>query len=350
MSQSDDLLRLPSFARNEALDELIAELATVLGPADEAFSVRGQRPAAPVIFLVGGPRSGSTLTLQALAASGLFAYPTNLMSRFAASPGIGARIQAMLCDERFDYRGELADVGRPISFESDLGKSAGALQPNEFWYFWRRFFPLEQPRKLSESELRQVDVDGFLAGLAAIQAVDGRPLALKAMLVMQDLPFLASLLPNAVFVDVRRHPYFQCQSLLEARRSFSGDVDRWYSVEPDGIDKLSEMDAHHQVAAQVHMLNESLDQQLAAIGQPRTVTMTYTDFCATPNVLIDCIVRAMSSVGHVVTDAPRPLTPFRSRDVVRVDADERDRITRAWFDTTAVDIAGELDIEETTCI
>ncbi len=341
--------RTAAFARNEALDSLIAELADVLGPADSAFSRPGDRPTAPVVFVVGGPRSGTTVTMQALAASGLFSYPTNLLARFAASPAIGARIQALLCDERFDFRGELADVGRPINFDSDLGKSVGARQPNEFWYFWRRFFPLEQPRKLTADELAAVDVSGFVSGLAAIQAIDGRPLALKAMLVMQDLAFLASAVPDSLFVDVRRHPFFQCQSLLDARRAFRGDVDEWYSVEPPDIETMRGLDAHHQVAAQVHRLNESLDSQLAEIGADRTVSMTYDEFCATPGELIRQLDEAMRRLGHEAGRDARRMEAFRSRDIVRVDAAERDRIARAWFDTSGHDITGDLEAKEHTC-
>ena len=37
---------------------------------------------ATVVLVVGGPRSGSTVMMQWLASSGVFAYPSNLLSRF----------------------------------------------------------------------------------------------------------------------------------------------------------------------------------------------------------------------------------------------------------------------------
>lgn len=341
--------RTAAFQRNVRLESLLSELAAVLGPADAAFTPEGATPEAPVVFVVGGPRSGTTVTMQALAASGQFCYPTNVLARFASAPGIGARIQALLLDPRFDFRGELADVGRPVGFESDLGKSPGARQPSEFWYFWRRFFPIDQPRELSPAELADVDVDGFLAGLAAIQSIDGRPLAMKAMLLMQNLPFLAATVPNSLFVDVRRHPFFQCQSLLDARRRFRGTVEDWYSVEFADMDELSALDPHHQVAVQVHRLQRSLDEQLTTIGPARTVSMSYPEFCREPDALIEEIASRLRHLGHEPTGVAARLPPLRSRDVVRVDDDERDAIIRAWHDVTGQDLRTGLEDKERAC-
>jgi hypothetical protein len=289
--------RAERFARNPALERLLDELAEVLGPADRQLTDRLERPAMPVALVVGGPRSGSTVTMQFLAASNAFAYPTNLASRFAHAPAIGARIQAMLCDPRYDFRGELGDAGSPIGFESDLGKSRGLLQPNEFWYFWRRFFPIEEPRRLDDGELAEVDVAGFLAGLAAIEEIHGRPLALKGMLLQLNISFLAQILDRVVFVDVARHPFFQCQSILQARRDFFGGLDRWYSIKPPEFDELRHLDPYRQVAGQVHHTRRRMAQEMALAGDHRCVRIGYRAFCDDPGSPVPAGGRALRSHG-----------------------------------------------------
>jgi hypothetical protein len=285
------------------------------------------------------------VTLQFLAATGKFAYPTNLLSRFYGAPAVGARIQAMLCDERFDFRGELADVGRPIRFDSELGKSSGALQPNEFWYFWRRFFPIQEPRFLSDDELRHVDREGFLRGLASIEAVLDRPQAMKGMLLQQNIPYLADLFDRVVFVDVKRHPFFQCQSILEARRTFFGSIDRWYSVKPPEWEWLRDLDPYHQVAGQVLHNRRRVDEGLRAAGAHRSVVLDYDEFCADPARLHRELLDRLAGLGHTI-DAPYdgPAT-FASRDAVRLDGAERDALLDAW-----VDLGGEpLNPPERAC-
>ena len=79
--------RTDAWRRNDTLEGLLGELSGLLGPAEERLNAldAGAEPL-PVVLVVGPPRSGTTLTMQLLAATGLCAYPTNLLSRFYARP------------------------------------------------------------------------------------------------------------------------------------------------------------------------------------------------------------------------------------------------------------------------
>ena len=100
---------------------------------------------------------------QVLAATGAFAYPSNLINRFAFSPYLGAQVQKMLLDPEFDYREELADVQSSINFASTLGRSQGALAVSEFFHFWRRFLPVFDPQFISDDQLDEVRFDPLRA-------------------------------------------------------------------------------------------------------------------------------------------------------------------------------------------
>jgi len=132
--------RLSSFERNQTLESLLTEINTDLWTVEKQLLTQ-KKTNYPVIFIVGPHRSGSTLMMQWLASSGLFSYPSNLLSRFYHAPIMGAKLQLLLADERYNFRDELKDFSSEIDFNSDNGKTKGALAPNEFWYFWRRFLP-----------------------------------------------------------------------------------------------------------------------------------------------------------------------------------------------------------------
>src|SRR4026207_2319178 len=102
--------RTPRYSRNLQLEELLKELSLVLGPIDEKISSRFERPKWPPIFLVGSPRSGTTLVMQLLDATRQFAIPTNLLSRFYYAPYLGAKIQQLLADKTFDYNNEMGNL------------------------------------------------------------------------------------------------------------------------------------------------------------------------------------------------------------------------------------------------
>src|SRR5690606_4732592 len=129
-----------------------------------------------------------------------------------------------------NFRNELFDLAASSStYSSVLGKTQGALAPNEFWYFWRRFFPFGEIQRLEPEVLARVDDRGFLAELAAIESVQDKPFAAKGMILNWNLTYLDALLPKALFLHVVRDPLMTAQSLLEARQKFFGRMDAWYS-------------------------------------------------------------------------------------------------------------------------
>ncbi|MEW5834106.1 MAG: sulfotransferase [Pseudomonadota bacterium] len=309
-----------AFTRNEALEELLTELNSAMGNAERTLELP-VAPSLPVIFVVGPPRSGTTLVTQWLAASGRLAWPTNLLSRFYAAPYLGARIQQLLTDPRFNYRNELLGEHSVASFDSDLGKTRGLLQPNEFWYFWRRFFPLRWPEPLSAEQVAEVDGCGFVAGLAAIEAAFGKPFAAKAMLLQYNLTLLAELLPTSIFLHVHRDPVDNGLSILRARERFWGTNTHWYSARPPGTEDLLDRDPFEQVAGQILFTHRSIDAELRALPAYRTLRIDYESFCRDTAPTWSALVERCARQGFALDaehDAPRTFSaqkPHASAEV-----------------------------------
>ena len=113
--------RTVEFQRNQQLDELLQELANALGPINENLSLTFHEPKYPTLLLAGVPRSGTTVFMQTLAKTGCFAVPTNLLSRFYYAPYLGAKIQQLLTDPRFDFNGEMQEGAVTREHNSALG-------------------------------------------------------------------------------------------------------------------------------------------------------------------------------------------------------------------------------------
>lgn len=276
-------LRTTAYRRNERLESLLNELSAVIGPAELRAIDLGRSVQWPVVFVVGAPRSGTTLLLQWLANLGRFCYPTNWLSRFYAAPYVGALLQRMLVEADLQFRDEFGDlVASTVGYDSDLGKTAGLLGPNEFWYFWRRFFHWGETIWLDEAALRKADGRTFAAELAAIERVFERPLAMKALIMDCNLPYLDSLVEKAVFMHVRRNPVDNAHSLLEARRRFSGDIREWYSFCPREYSWLKDRDPYTQVAGQVYFLSAAIEEARRSIDPGRWLAVDYERFCTAP--------------------------------------------------------------------
>lgn len=291
---AEALERRGVYRRNPRLESLLDELNELLASAEDRILDRSGTPAFPVVLIVGVPRSGTTLFMQWLAQSGLFAYPSNLLARFYRAPYVGARIQQLLTDPDYAFRDEFADLlATAAGYRSDLGKTQGLLAPNEFWYFWRRFFP-EPQEDWSAAARAPEAATRFLKELAALENVFRRPVAMKAMIANWNIPALDALLERVVYVHVRRDPLYNAQSLLEARERFFGDRRRWYSFKPPQFLKLEALDPLEQVAGQVMLTRRAVDKGLEGIPGDRRLEVEYEAFCADPAAIFTALRRRLA--------------------------------------------------------
>jgi len=320
---SEHQQRQTSYQRNTGLESLLNEINSLLAPVEAGVRERFGKPRLPLILVVGAPRSGTTLVTQWLAAMGGFAYPSNLLSRFFQAPYIGALLQQMLTDPAYQFRDEFSELKNArASFDSSLGKTSGILAPNEFWYFWRRFFPYQDVHYLDHDALAQIDSATFLAELAALEAAFDKPLAMKGMIANCNLDYLDDLLDRVVFVYTKRRPFFNVQSLLTARLKYSGNLDEWYSFRPKEYAMLKKMDPYHQVAGQIHYLNQAIETALARVSEERRLVVDYEDFCESPVRVYERLHACCQAQGYEMAPDYSGPKQFATTDRVTVTEDE----------------------------
>ncbi|MCP4573524.1 MAG: sulfotransferase [bacterium] len=318
--------------RNPKLEDLLGDLTRDLDAESRPVPGRREAPRHPTVLVVGCPRSGTTLCYQWLAATGTFTFPTNFVSRFPTAPWTGERIQRLLTDTKCDHGGELA-LDLPAArdpFRSRLGKTRGPFAPHEFWYWWRRFLPAGETHFLDEEQLASVDTDRFRRELAAWEEVRDRPLLMKGLILDWNLPWLAEILPDTVFVFVRRDPFFTMQSLLSARRDFSGDEERWYSFRPPTFPAVKDLSAAEQVAAQVHDTESAVRHGLEQIEPDRWLEITYEELCSDPAWLYERLIVKLERRGYRRAGSYDGPVRFPVSAKVTVDAERAAELRSAW--------------------
>lgn len=324
-------LRTPAFTRNTALEAHLAELNDRLAPVQDALEQAV--PELPPVFIVGTPRGGTTLTLQWLAASGRFAYPSNLMSRFYRAPWVGAQVQAMLTEDHLQFRRELADVPRlgperPV--RSDIGKTEGMLSPHVFWYFWREFLPFAETSTLDLPRLARRGPGRFVGGVASIERALQKPVVMKAMIVNWDLPRVAAWFPRLVLLQVRRDPIDVMASVLRARVRFGGHEGAWWSFRPPEYAELVGLSPKLQVATFVWSCQHHIARALAEMPQSRHLTLDYHALCADPRDCWERLRERLVAQGHDPGEAPAQPVRFERRARAPLEPGERRALEAAW--------------------
>lgn len=275
----EDNQRSKQHARNPETENVLQELSSLL---EGVGKERKFTTELPVIFIVGCARSGTTVLTQYLATTSDFCYPTNFISRFYFNPYLGALLQRLMFD--LDTKGELfGGVERKhLDLFSNLGKTKGALSPNEFWYYWRRFFRFSEIQKLQDSDIKCVDRAGFVNGISAIQQVFQKPIFMKAMILNWNILLLHEMVPNSYFVFVERDLAHNAYSLLRARKEFYNDAEKWYSFKPVEYDEIKRKSPQHQVVDQVYFTNRAIREGLDSLPVGRHIKITYEEFCSNP--------------------------------------------------------------------
>ncbi|MEJ2697618.1 MAG: sulfotransferase [Candidatus Sulfobium sp.] len=324
------MIRQAEFRRNENLEGLLKELNNLLAPAEEKIISRFRSPKYPVILVVGAPRSGTTLMMQWLASLGKLAYPTNILSRFYGAPYIGAKIQQLLASPEYNFRDEILDFSGEVSFVSVLGKTKGALAPNEFWYFWRRFTPNAELEFVNEKMLEKMDSKRFLAELAAIESIFDKPFVMKGLILQFNIPFLASMFEKVLFVFTRRNPLYNIQSLLGARIKFYGTIDKWYSAKPKEYEMLKDMAPYEQVAGQVYYTNREIEGELGKLEQSRSLEVRYEEFCENPLRTFGQIADKLSAQGYEIDSSYTGPGSFKAANELTLSGEELKRVMKAY--------------------
>jgi hypothetical protein len=290
---SDQEQRTREFSRVESLEALLRDLNRNLSGANERY-LEDKSERFSKIFVMGPLRSGSTLFTQWLANTGLVAYPTNMLSRFFGAPLVGAKIQQLLTDPRYNFRNEILDFNSDIEFGSDNGKTKGALAPNEFWYFWRRFLPFDELDYMPGGELQaKGNLKGLRDELNALANIFEKPFAMKAMIMNQNIAELAEQFDKSLFIWVRRDPIFNIQSALEARKRQYGDINTWYSFKIKEYPHLKGLDPLESVAGQIAAINYSVEQGIKSLPGHKKLVVEYEDFCQRPQHYYEEITRRL---------------------------------------------------------
>lgn len=331
--------RSDAFKPNKKLDAVIAELVTLIGPSQEEVNRRFEAPKAPVVGILGCSRSGTTFLTQLLAASGMFGYPSNFLSRFSYAPYVGALIQKMLFDPEYDLRGELTDLHRSISFDSELGKTSGALEINEFFHFWRRFFPVYEPGHLSETELVNVDIGRMRRELAALETAFGLPFMSKAKLFQFNAAYFSHRMPELFFIHIRRDPAYTMQSILQSRRKYYNDENVWWSAKPKEYERIKDLSAHGQIAGQVYFTEKNISEEMEKIEPRNKFSCSYEALCAEPHRIFGALAEKLRARG-MDFDMPDLPESFPCGNKLKVSADDFASLKANYEEIAGDDEAG----------
>ncbi|MCP4148527.1 MAG: hypothetical protein GY757_12345, partial [bacterium] len=280
-------------------EDFLQRLNRILAPYQEE-DYRDHEETTPTVFIVGPPRSGSTLLSQLIAAHLEVGYVNNLMAAFWQVPVYGARLSKKLIPQQ-----------RPTTFQSTFGRTGGIAEPHEFGYFWANFFGKQHLQQKTKAEEEQVDWERMRKILLNITEVFQKPMFYKYLPMGWYIQRIRRLLQKSCFIRIRRDPVQNAISIFDTRKKFMDSHQQWFSLKPLEYGTLQNKPVWEQVAGQVVTIEQHLDRELKDVPPTNKLELNYTQMCAEPKGILTAVQEMLRKNGSTVEFISPPAEKFQ---------------------------------------
>lgn len=222
------------------------------------------------IFIVGAPRTGSTILYQALTNL----YQVTYIDNFAAKWFRNLRFGVWLSKKMFgdaphnNYR---AQHGSTQAFGLHAPSECGA-----FWYRW-----LSRERHfVDHRELPRSALDMIRKEVLGVTCKYGRPFLFKNLNAGQRLRLIREAFPGARIIYIKRDPRYVVMSILRARESLGIKRGHWWSIKPRNYKELIELDEAEMCACQVSFIESQIEEDLDLFPKEQIFHVHFNDLTA----------------------------------------------------------------------
>lgn len=316
MPERVDQVFVEKYRKNPAEEAFLDRLNDILAPHEQQ-DYRDLPEAYPSLFIVGTPRSGTTLLTQLLAAHTSIGYVNNLIAAFWRAPVYGIRLSEKLMPR-----------GARSTFESNFGRTRDISEPHEFGYFWSAHLGYKELRERQPGQAA-IDWQRLRLVLVNMQHAFRSPVMFKAGLLGWHIRDVHGVLSKSCWIYVNRDPIQTALSLLEIRERFLGSIHKWASLKPLEYSWLQDEPPWRQVAGQVYYLHRRYTEQLAAIDPGSVLTISYRELCQAPEGVLHRIRSLIETQGGKLDIVGQIPAQFEER-TRPVDGEIARRIAQAW--------------------
>lgn len=265
MSNYTHVATMPSFMLRKLVSGVARSLHPIIKPFEKHVIAKyGSAESCKYpVFIVGSPRSGSTILYQMVTYSIDCIYIDNFICPWHHTIYAGFYLSDIVFREKSH-----------ANFSSRYGNTSSWTSPSECQGLWYNWFPKDH----DHVDLEDIDSNTITSLKITVTALLNRykrNLVIKNLSCGHRIRVLSKVFPNAKFINIKRDPFFTVQSLLLARRSLSIADDGWWSVKPKNYEDLINLPLVEKLVAQVYFNECQIEEDLRGLQESNVYSVNY---------------------------------------------------------------------------
>jgi len=200
------------------------------------------------IFIIGAPRTGSTILYQVITNQLDVLYIDNLTCKFFRNLFFGFWLSNKIFKQKAHN-----------CFKSKFGDTSecGLHAPSECGEFWYRWLPKDR-HFIDYSDITDKMVEDIRSEITAIINYFDKPLVFKNLNAGQRMRLIKKCFPEAKFIFVKRDIIYTAQSIINGRRKLKIRDNEWWGIMPNNVKELNKLNIYEKVIKQIIYLENQI--------------------------------------------------------------------------------------------
>lgn len=229
----------------------------------------------PNYFVIGLPRSGTTVLTQLVFNSFNIGCPNNFIAKFWEAPLVGFKLFIDIFS--FHFKSD---------YSSNYGVGSNSFSPHEFSFFWQKLIGMDSSKVSSynpEKAKANIIWNELNILFHQVNSITKIPIVYKPLeLLGYHLIEFQRHVENSFFIYIKRAPIEVALSLAEGRKVKAGGINNWYSSYPEERNKLKFNSFAEEIKYQVSELNKMYEKKISKLDRNCFIEIEYEELINSP--------------------------------------------------------------------
>lgn len=238
------------------------------------------------IFIVGAPRTGSTILYQILSSNFEILYINNLISKFYRNIIIGFWLNRIFFNN-IKHQNYRSDFGNTDKYGFTAPSECG-----DYWYQWLR----RDQHFIDYPDVTNKMIETIKSDLNTVANKYKKPILIKNLAMGQRLRLIHEAFPNARIIFIRRNPVNTAKSIITARHIKNISENEWWSIKPPNYKDLIKLPEYQKVIAQIYFCEKQIKEDIMLFRNDNIVTIYYEELLKNPDNEITSIAKRFNLI------------------------------------------------------